>query len=141
MGFDVSAFFYGVGDVQKYNFIRAAGESMNTNGRNQLTSVLNAWTPDKPSTTMPRAVYGDPNGNNRFSDRFVEDADYLRLQNLQIGYTVPAKWLTKTKAFQSFRIYLSGINLFTITKYSGVDPENDAYPSTRQFLIGLNASF
>ena len=141
MGFDISAFFYGVGDVQKYNFIRAAGESMNTNGRNQLTSVLNAWTPDNPSTTMPRAVYGDPNSNNRFSDRFVEDADYLRLQNLQIGYTVPAKWLTKTKAFQSFRIYLSGINLFTITKYSGVDPENDAYPSTRQFLIGLNASF
>lgn len=141
MGFDVSAFFYGVGDVQKYNFIRAAGESMNTNGRNQLASVLNAWTPDNLSTTMPRAVYGDPNNNNRFSDRFVEDADYLRLQNLQIGYTVPAKWLAKTKAVQNFRIYFSGINLFTISKYSGADPENDAYPSTRQFLIGLNASF
>jgi TonB-linked SusC/RagA family outer membrane protein len=141
MGFDVSAFFYGVGDVQRFNAIRAAGESMNTNGRNQLASVLNAWTPDNLSTTMPRAVYGDPNDNNRFSNRFVEDADYLRLQNLQIGYTVPAKWISKTKALQSFRIYLSGINLFTITKYSGVDPENDAYPATRQLLIGLNASF
>lgn len=141
MGFDVSAFFYGVGDVQKYNTIRAAGESMNTNGRNQLTSVLNAWTEQNHSNSMPRAVYSDPNSNNRFSNRFIEDADYLRLQNLQIGYTVPQKWLEKTKAIQSFRLYLSGINLFTITKYSGVDPENDAYPSTRQFLIGLNASF
>ena len=141
MGFDVSAFFYGVGDVQKYNFIRASGESMSTNGRNQFTSVLNAWTPENPSATMPRAVWSDPNNNNRFSDRFVEDADYLRLQNLQIGYTVPQKWLEKTKAIQSFRLYLSGVNLFTVTKYSGADPENDAYPSTRQFLIGLNASF
>ena len=70
---------------------------MNTNGRNQLASVLNAWTPDNPSATMPRAVYGDPNSNNRFSDRFVEDADYLRLQNLQVGYTVPAKWNKKKK--------------------------------------------
>lgn len=140
-GFDVSAFFYGVGDVQKFNAIRAAGESMNTNGRNQLASVLNAWTEANHSTTMPRAVYGDPNSNNRFSDRFIEDADYLRLQNLQIGYTVPKKWLDKTQALQSFRLYFSGINLFTISKYSGVDPENDAYPSTRQFLIGLNASF
>jgi TonB-linked SusC/RagA family outer membrane protein len=140
-GFDVSAFFYGVGDVQKYNYVRAAGESMSTNGRNQLTSVLNAWTPEHPSTTMPRAVWSDPNDNNRFSSRFVEDADYLRLQNLQIGYTVPQKWIEKTKAFQSFRLYVSGVNLFTITKYSGVDPENDTYPTTRQFLIGLNASF
>jgi len=114
---------------------------MSTNGRNQLTSVLNAWTPDHPSTTMPRAVWNDPNDNNRFSSRFVEDADYLRLQNLQIGYTIPQKWIEKTKAFQSFRLYLSGVNLFTITKYSGVDPENDTYPTTRQFLIGLNASF
>lgn len=141
LGFDVSAFFYGVGDVQKYNAIRAEGESMTTNGRNQFTSVLNAWTPDNHSTAMPRAVWNDPNNNNRFSDRFVENADYLRLQNLQIGYTVPQKWLEQTKAIHSFRLYLSGVNLFTITKYSGADPVNDAYPSTRQFLIGANASF
>ncbi|MEO7119500.1 MAG: TonB-dependent receptor [Ginsengibacter sp.] len=141
MGFDISTFFYGVGDVQKYNSIRAAGESMNTNGRNQLASVLNAWTPDNASSGMPRAVYGDPNGNNRFSDRFIENASYLRLQNLQIGYTIPKKLLDRTHAIQNFRIYFSGINLFTVTKYSGVDPENDAYPSTRQFLFGVNASF
>ncbi|MEO6452499.1 MAG: SusC/RagA family TonB-linked outer membrane protein, partial [Ginsengibacter sp.] len=112
-----------------------------TNGRNQFTSVLNAWTADHPSATMPRAVYGDPNQNTRFSSRFVEKASYLRLQNLQLGYTVPKKLLDKTKAIQDFRIYVSGINLFTITKYTGVDPENDSYPSTRQFLVGINASF
>lgn len=90
---------------------------------------------------MPRAVYGDPNGNNRFSDRFIENAGYLRLQNLQIGYTIPKKLLDRTHAIQKFRVYFSGINLFTVTKYSGVDPENDSYPSTRQFLFGVNASF
>jgi hypothetical protein len=141
-GFDVALFFHGVGDVQKFNGMRAAGESMNTNGRNQFTTVLNAWTADHPSNSMPRAVYGDPNNNNRFSDRFVENAGYLRLQNLQIGYAVPQKFLDETNVFRALRIYVSGINLFTITKYSGLDPEVDnGNPPTRQFLLGINASF
>jgi hypothetical protein len=140
-GFDVSVFFQGVGSVQKYNYTRAAAESMNTSGRNQWTTVLNAWTPEHPSRTMPRAVYGDPNGNNRTSSRFVESAAYLRLQNLQVGYTLPAGWLEKTRSFQRLRIYVSGINLFTITKYKGVDPENELNPTTRQYLVGINASF
>ena len=140
-GIDVSIFFQGVGSVQKYDVTRAAAESMNTSGRNQWTTVLNAWTPEHPSGTMPRAVYGDPNGNNRTSSRFVESAAYLRLQNLQVGYTLPAAWLEKTKSFQRLRIYVSGVNLFTITKYKGVDPENEWTPTTRQYLVGINASF
>jgi TonB-dependent starch-binding outer membrane protein SusC len=141
-GLDVSIFFQGKGDVQKFNDNRAAAESLNGFGRNVFTSVLNAWTPANRSTTMPRAVYGDPNVNNRFSDRFVEDAGYLRLQNVQIGYTIPRQWLDKTKgAIQNFRVYVSGINLFTITDYSGLDPENDLYPTTRQYLIGVKATF
>lgn len=140
-GLDISIFFQGRGDVKKYNFVRAEGESMNGFGRNQFASVLNAWTEQNRSTTMPRAVYRDPNNNLRFSDRFVENAGYLRLQNLQIGYNLPSKWLNKTNAIQSFRIYLTGINLFTITDWSGLDPENDLYPSTRQFLAGIKATF
>ncbi|MEJ7588230.1 MAG: TonB-dependent receptor [Ferruginibacter sp.] len=141
-GFDVSIFFQGVGDVQKYNATRSAAEGMSGYGRNVFTSVLNAWTPTNKSATMPRAVYRDPNQNNRFSDRFVEDADYLRLQNVQVGYNVPQRWIDLTKgAIQNFRVYLSGINLFTVTNYSGLDPENDLYPSTRQYLIGVKASF
>ena len=140
-GLDISIFFQGRGDVQKYNFIRADGEGMGGYGRNQFSSVLNAWTPQNPSNTMPRAVYRDPNANTRFSSRFVENAGYLRLQSLQIGYNLPAKWLNKTRAIQSFRLYVSGINLFTITDWSGLDPENDLFPSTRQFLAGIKATF
>ena len=91
---------------------------------------------------MPRAVYADPNQNLRFSDRFVENAGYLRLQNLQLGYNFPRKWIDLTKgAIQNLRLYVTGINLFTITDYSGLDPENDLYPNTRQYLIGVKASF
>ncbi|MEO8764006.1 MAG: TonB-dependent receptor [Ginsengibacter sp.] len=141
-GFDLSIFFQGVGDVQKYNNTRVGGEGMNGYGRNVFTSVLNAWTPDNRSNTMPRAVYGDPNENLRTSNRFVEDAGYLRLQNIQLGYNFSGKLSEFTKgAIQNLRIYVSGINLFTITDYSGLDPENDLYPSTRQYLIGIKASF
>jgi hypothetical protein len=114
---------------------------MNGYGRNQFASVLGAWTEQNRSTTMPRAVYGDPNNNLRFSSRFVENAGYLRLQNLQIGYNLPAKLLGRTKAIQSFRVYLTGINLFTITDWSGLDPENNLFPSMRQFLAGIKATF
>jgi len=140
-GFDVSAFFQGIGDVQKYDNARAGGEAMNGYGRNQWVQVLNAWTPENQSTTMPRAAYQDPANNLRMSNRFVESAAYLRFQNLQIGYTVPKKILEESKVFQSLRVYLQGVNLLTATKWQGIDPENDANPSTRQFLLGLKAGF
>jgi len=140
-GFDISVFFLGVADVKKYNLVRAAAEGMNSNGRNQWTTVLNAWTPSNPNTNMPRAVYQDPNGNTRASDRFVESAAFFRLGTAQVGYNLPKKWLSSTKAFQGLRLFVEGINLFTITKYTGLDPENDTNPSTRQFLAGVRASF
>lgn len=141
-GFDLSIFFQGIGDVQKFNRARAGGESMNGFGRNVFSNVLNAWTPTNKATSLPRAVYGDPNQNTRFSDRFVEKAGYLRLQNVQLGYNLPRRLVDLTRgAIQNLRIYVSGINLFTITDYSGLDPENDTYPSTRQYLLGVKASF
>lgn len=139
--FDLSLFFLGVGDVKKYNAYRAEGEAMSSNGINQWASVANRWTPDHPSKTMPRAVFGDPNGNTRMSDRFVENAAYLRLQQVQLGYTFPAATLQRTGFIRSVRLYVSGINLFTATKWTGIDPENDLVPSTRQFLAGIKASF
>jgi TonB-linked SusC/RagA family outer membrane protein len=141
MGFDVAVFFLGVGDVKKYNNTQAAAEGMNSNGRNQWTAVLDAWTPNNPNTNIPRAVYQDPNGNTRTSNRFVESAAYLRFQNLTIGYNFPKKWLSQTKAFQGLRIFVEGINLYTKTRYSGLDPENDTNPPSRQFLTGIKASF
>jgi TonB-linked SusC/RagA family outer membrane protein len=140
-GFDVSIFFQGVGNVQKYNFQRANGEGMSSNGANQWATVLNRWTPSNPSTTMPRAAFGDPNANNRTSSRFVENAGFLRLKNLQIGYTVPKNLLTKTGFISNVRVYFSGINLATFTKWTGLDPEVDGIPPTRQIIFGINASF
>jgi TonB-dependent starch-binding outer membrane protein SusC len=139
-GFDVSIFFQGVGDVQKYNSVRSGLESM-SGAANQWATTLNRWTATNHSASIPRAIYGDPAAFNRISGRYVENASYVRLKNLQLGYRLPAGLLSKTKVAQSLRIYVSVINLFTITKYTGLDPENALIPVTRQFLVGVSAGF
>lgn len=140
-GFDVNVFFQGVGNVQRYNFARLGGESMSSNGANQWATTLNRWTPTNPSTTMPRAVFGDPNLNNRISSRFVENAGFLRLKNLQVGYNLPKTALTRLGFMSGLRVYASAINLLTFTQWTGWDPEVDGIPPTRQFIFGLNAQF
>lgn len=139
-GFDLTVFLQGVGDVQKYNGIRSGVEAM-SGSANQWASTLNRWTPSNPSTAMPRAIFNDPFRTTRFSSRFVENASYLRLKTLQLGYTLPSAVMNKIKFAQKLRVYMSAINLFTLTKYSGLDPENDVIPVTRQFIFGINASF
>lgn len=139
--FDLSIFFQGVGDIQKYNDARAGGESMSSNGVNQWASTLGRWTTENPSPTMPRAVRSDPNENNRFSSRFVENASFMRLKNVQLGYSLPSSLLAKTKAVQQLRVFVSGTNLATFTSWKGIDPENDFVPPLRQFLFGINATF
>ena len=137
-GFDLGLTFRGVGDVQKVNFERMAGESINTGGSNFFTSVQNRWSPTNPSNTFPRAVSEDPSGNNRLSDRWVEDADFFRLQNLQLGYNFKDQILDDFGA-SNFRIYASLSNVFVTTPYSGLDPEDDSTPKT--MTIGLNIGF
>jgi TonB-dependent starch-binding outer membrane protein SusC len=140
-GFDLSLFFQGVGDVYRYNSARQGGEQMDGTGLNFWTTTSERWTPENPSNEMPRAIFGDPNQNNRGSDRFVEKASFLRMKNMQLGYTLPRTMLDHLKVVNSFRIYFSGTNLFTATKWTGIDPENDFIPPTRVLSIGLNASF
>ena len=135
-GFDVSIFFQGVGDVQKYNFEKSGLEAM-SGAANQWATTLGRWSTSNPSETMPRAVFGDPGGFNRISSRYVEDAAYQRLKNMQIGYRIPPDVLGKLQFAQNLRIYVSAVNLFTITKYSGLDPEVSGIPPTRQFLFGI----
>lgn len=117
--FDLAALFTGVGGVQKYNQVRQRIESVIGGGANRSVAVLERWRPDRPSDHMPRATVDDPNDNDRFSDRWVEKADYFRLRNLQIGYTLPAGWLGTRET----RVYLAATNLFTLTPYKGLDPE------------------
>jgi len=125
-GFDFSALLRGVGDRQIYNSSRITLEGL-TGTNNFSTQVLNRWSGEGStnSSSNPRLAPGDPNGNNRISDRFIEDADYLRIQNIQLGYTLPQEKLQSwTNGFISnMRFYLSAQNLATFTNYSGFDPE------------------
>ena len=130
--FDMSVFFAGVGGVQKYNAVRRELEAVR-GSENRSTAVLNHWTPENPNAPLPRAVAGDPSGNDRSSDRWIEDADYFRLRNVQLGYTLPdglVNGMTNT------RVYVAGTNLFTITPYSGLDPE---FTTSIDFIRSQNA--
>jgi TonB-dependent starch-binding outer membrane protein SusC len=128
-GIDVSVLFQGVSGVQLYNSYRRDHENLMSMGRNQFISTQHRWTGENTSNTMPRAVAGDPYSNNRFSDRWVEDAGFFRLKNVQVGYTFPSTILDKTKAISSLRIYVAATNLLTITDYTGLDPEVMSYGS------------
>lgn len=125
-GFDFSMLLRGVGNRQIYNSSRIALEGM-TGTNNFSTQVLNRWTGEGTtnSSLNPRLATGDPNGNNRLSDRFIEDADYLRIQNIQLGYTIPQEKLQSwTGDFVSnMRFFISAQNLATFTGYTGFDPE------------------
>jgi hypothetical protein len=141
-GLDLSAQFTGVGDVQKVNPIKQGLEYTNTTSENMSVNVLNAWTPENPSTTMPRAISGDPAGNYRFSSRFVESGAYFRLSNIQLGYTLPSRFYEMVgKSISNCRVYIGASNVFTITKYTGFDPEDDRYPAPKVFFMGLNVRF
>lgn len=156
-GFDLAILFQGVAGVQVYNSLRQSMENLGGAGRNQLATTQNRWTGEGTSNSMPRAVAGDPYRNNRFSSRFVEDGSFVRLKNLQIGYSLPQSLLEKTKAFRSARIYVGATNLFIITKYTGLDPEVVTFgnvatqlgagtdlgstPQPRTFQAGLQFNF
>lgn len=145
-GFDLNIFFQGAFGGEIFNANRLQIEGMDA-ARNQSTEVLNRWTGEGTSNTMPRAVFGDPAQNNRISDRYIESGSYLRLKTLSLGYTLPEIYAGKIKA-SNLRVYVTAQNLFTITKYSGIDPEigvngidNNLYPLTRVISVGANMSF
>jgi len=149
--FDLSLFWQGVGGNKIYNGNRFELEGMDA-GRNFLVSTLSAWTPQNTNTAMPRAVLGDPNRNARESTRFLENGAYLRLKLVQLGYTFPQDLVKKMKT-SKLRIYLSGQNLLTFTKYSGLDPEVGTfsaldtgvdrmlYPQNKRLLAGIQLTF
>lgn len=145
-GFELSVYLQGVAGNKIFNANNIDNTGMSA-AYNQTTDVLNRWTGEGTSNFIPRAVYGDPNGNNRVSDRFVENGSYLRLKNITLAYNFPGKWLDKL-GVQALRLSLSCENVATITSYSGFDPEVDIngidlsrYPISRTFSFGLNVNF
>ena len=162
-GVDIQLFFQGVAGNQIYNALRERLEGDGT--ANALATYMKdqVWI-EYPSTvrnsmmdqnvdytqlensngTIPNPL-GSPT-NTANSTRFLEDGSYLRLKNLQIGYTLPVE-LTKKAYISRLRFYVTATNLFTVTKYSGYDPEVGGgvdygnYPQSRTFTFGLNANF
>ena len=151
-GFDLVANFYGTfgNDIFNKNIGRYAG----TDGQNVYAGTYDkTWRTDNTGAEFPRLSVNDSNMNyKRVSDFFVEDGSYFRCKLLQIGYTLPKQWFNNKL---NLRLSFSAQNLFTITNYSGADPEAASmgksvteagidytgYPNPRTFLFGLNMSF
>lgn len=150
-GFDLYALFQGVYGNDIYHLNKRVTD--NLVGDYSFTyNAFDRWTPERP-TNQPRIVYTDPNVNlSTSSSYFVERGSYLRLKNLQVGYTIPPRMLSRLQ-LERFRIYVSGQNLLTITNYTGMDPEISSgsnvarnldqgmYPQSRTFMLGLQMTF
>lgn len=146
-GFDLSVFFQTSVGGKLYNANRANLE-LGTGYVNASRVLLNRWTPTNTDTDV-KAAYQDP--AITISDRFIEDASYLRLKNLALGYTLP-KRLFGQSGIESLRLYVSAQNLWTWTGYTGYDPEvsrnnqslinkgidQGVYPNNKSFQLGLS---
>ena len=141
---DINAFFQGVSGVKIFNAWKQTTLNESAQGYNRWNKILDAWSPTNLNSSIPRLTVNDTNQNfTTNSDFFLEDGDYLRLKNLMIGYT-----FNKSVLGSKIRLYLSGENLFTATKYSGMDPEvgyhgldAGTYPVSRTLSVGAKISF
>ncbi len=145
-GFELSVFLQGVAGNKIYNRTRSVMESMSA-AYNQFATTADRWTAPGTSNSMPRAVWADPNGNNRISDRWVENGSYLRLKNITLAYNLPDKWL-KPIGFEQARVIFSCENVATITGYKGLDPEvgidgidYSSFPQSRTFNVGISFNY
>ncbi|ATN06865.1 SusC/RagA family protein [Chryseobacterium indologenes] len=150
--FDLNLFFQGVYGNKIFNGLKFISLNPGGTGQNYNMDrdILNAWTPQNTNTNIPRLMQGDPGGNySKVSDFYVEDGSYLRLKNLTVGYSLPGE-LYKKLDVNKIRVYVTSNNLFTITKYTGFDPEvgmetygvdTGRYPQARSFIFGLEVGF
>jgi len=147
-GFDLVAFGQGVAGNKIFNELRR----LDIPGANYMNSALARWTGAGTSNTYARIVDGDPSNNFSVPSQFyLQNGSYFRLKTLQLGYSLP-KSLTEKINIAKARIYVSGNNLFTLTKYEGFDPEigggqgiygidRGVYPQARSFMAGVDFTF
>jgi TonB-linked SusC/RagA family outer membrane protein len=157
--FDLTLFFYGAAGKDAFNFTRwwtdfTPGDFP---GGRSKRALYDSWLPDgsRPNAKTPMQDVSSGNGfstHKQVNSYYVENASYFRLRNLQLGYNLPSSLISKVKV-SGVRIYLQATNLFTITKYTGLNPDiigNDdraagidagAYPTVRQYLLGANVTF
>lgn len=141
--FDLSIYMYGMLNYYKTNETRKA-YSLEAyrieQGFNIFNETKDSWGSDNPTGTRPNMLMGRAS-NYSWGDYSIEKADFLRMKNITLGYTIPTQkisWLSR------LRVYISADNLFVLTKYNGLDPETDSfagYPNQRSFTFGTNISF
>ncbi len=144
--FDIVLFGQGVAGNQVFQGLRR----LDILTGNYTTAALNRWTGPGTSNTFPRLIDGDPNGNfTNPSSFYLSDGSYLRIKTLQVGYSLPQSF-AQSIGLEKARIYVSGNNLVTFTKYTGYDPEiggssygidRGIYPQARSFMFGLDVTF
>lgn len=141
LGFDI------INSTKRQLFLMSYGDRSS----NRAADILNAWSPANPNSSIPALSATDDNNEVRFSTYYVENGSYLKMKYLKVGYDFPTKWL-KPWHCQGLNIYAQVENIFTITGYSGLDPElplggwgarvdNGPYPRSRNFSFGLNLAF
>jgi len=183
--FELIVFINGSYGNKIFNYVGRSLSQMNTMWSNQLTSAtdramlepidpdkvypfvnaygttINNWYDDidnvrvaNPGTDIPRAVAGDPNENNRMSDRYIEDGSYLRIKSISLSYYVPGNLLNRMRV-DNMKVYVNLQNMWTFTKYTGLDPEvgasqtndnvfgldNGRYPAARIYTFGVSFTF
>lgn len=152
-GFDLSAFFYGVSGKDVINYTRWWTDYYSSfKGGKSKRALYDSWSPTNKNASLP-IVENSSNFSNQQvpNSSLMENGSYLRLKSLILGYTLP-KASTSKLGIDRFRVYVQAANLFTITKYTGLDPEfigSDTafgidygnYPNQKQFLFGVNVTF
>ena len=153
-GFTLSAFFSGEFGFDIYNTTRRQLEFMHYGGgssTNHGVDILNAWSPTNTDATIPALTMVDNNNETRMSNYFVEDGSYLKLKYLKLNYQLPTN-IAKAIFASNINVFGQVENIFTITKYKGLDPEvilggygarvdSGLYPRARTFTLGLNVTF
>ncbi len=144
-GFDLAILFQGVAQVDRYNDSKKIVD-YDTRPFNYTTDILNSWDGEGSTNSTPRVSFTD-NGSSKVSSIFVEDASYLRLKNVEIGYSFNNFEQLSHLGIKNARLYISAQNVFTITNYKGLDPESTdlmdmgTYPQSRSFIAGINVTF
>lgn len=155
-GWDFSMYIYGVlgQDILSYSYANLTSVKSPSDGyQNSLSDYIkNAWSDTNPSNVYPRLTRKDSNHNTRVSDAYIKNGDFLRISNIQVGYTFPKRWIEKLR-MESLRVYASVENVGTITGYKYGDPEvGDAsvlktgfdagrYPFPRTYAFGVSVQF
>lgn len=151
--FDLGVFFYGAAGKDLINYVKWWTDFVPSfQGAKSKAALYNSWTPTRTNAKVPiQEESGNFSTNGVVNSYYMENGSFLRMKNLTLGYNLPNALISKVK-IDRLRVYVQATNLFTITKYSGLDPEvtgNDtsfgldagSYPTVKQFYFGLNVGF